>query len=161
MPCSTSATYEPGELTPWRNSWTGPHNVHMAQPRAAKGRYSPAMGFTVPSEGFTGTPAIGCPPGLCREAQDWWATQAQSPYAHVFTTIEWQDLADTARVMDRFYATGEPKYIAEVRQHQAQLYGLATRSRLHINIESPVESATEKPVAAKTKTRVDPRLKAV
>jgi hypothetical protein len=125
-------------------------------PRRA-GRYSPSDGFLVPSEGFTGKPDVECPQ-VGDDARSWWATWATSGYAHFFTSVEWQDLADTARLMDAYYRGGHSRDIAEARQHVANLFGLATRARLHITFES---SPAEPAQAGEKKRREDPRLKAI
>lgn len=120
------------------------------------GRYSPSQGFTLPEDGFTGVPDVPCPESVGDDARAWWATWATSPYGHVFTAVEWQDLADTARLMDRFYRDGSPSAMAEARQHTNMLFGVATRARLHIEVAVPAEGPA---VAGGGARRRDPRLR--
>ena len=105
----------------------------------------------MPADGFVGRALVDCP-DVGDDARGWWAVWATSEFAHAFGGTEWQDLADTSRVMDRYYATGEPKHLAEARQHTAGLFGLAARARLHVSVEAPAEAP-----APVRRVRRDPR----
>lgn len=125
-------------------------------PRRA-GAYSPSQGMVLRTKPFRRKPPVPCPP-VGDLARQWWETWAASPYAWEFMAVEWLDLADTALLMDRFYESGEPRYLAEARQHMNNLFGLATRARLHVSVE-PKAAAPAVPVSRRD--RPDPRLKAV
>jgi hypothetical protein len=130
--------------------------MSTAVPRRS-GKYSPAQGLQLQPRPYRRKPPVPCPDGVGDQARDWWAVWAASPYAHEFTTVEWLDLADTARLMGKYYETLEPRYLAEARQHTAALFGVATRARLHITLDAPAAPAAPAPA----RQRSDPRLKAV
>ena len=111
----------------------------------------------MPAEGFTGIPDVPCPESVGADARAWWATWATSSYGWVFQAPEWQDLADTARLMDKFYADGSTAALAEARQHMNGLFGLATRSRLHIEVSEPAQGPDR--VQGGGARRRDPRLR--
>jgi hypothetical protein len=117
------------------------------------GKYSAGDGLELPAEGFTGTPDVPCP-DVGDRARSWWATWATSEYAHAFRQTEWQDLSDCALIMDKFFESGEPRHMAEARQHMAGLFGLATRARLHVRVAAPAEPV----VSPIRRERRDPRV---
>jgi hypothetical protein len=122
-----------------------------------QGRYSPNAGLQLPAKPFRRKPGVPCP-DVGDDARAWWTTWATSNYAWLFTGVEWQDLADTARLMDAFYQEGSARHMAEARQHTAALFGLATRARLHVTV---ADDTTAPAARTAVRTRADPRLKAV
>ena len=129
----------------------------MGIPQRRAGRYSPADGLLLPAQGYTGKADIPCP-DVGPDARSWWATWATHPVAWLFSSIEWQDLADTARLMDAYYREGNPRSFAEARQHMNAYFGLATRARLHV----AQEGEDGDPDSAPHPPRRDaPRLRAV
>jgi hypothetical protein len=134
----------------------GDDTAMTTQPRN-QGRYSPGNGLVLPAKPFRRKPPVPCPAEVGDRARAWWSAWAQSGYAWHFGIVEWLDLADTARLMDRFYEQGDVRAMAEARQHMAALFGLATRARLHVTVDGPPAQA--QPAAAPR--RSDPRLRAV
>lgn len=131
-----------------------------------QGKYSPSAGLQLPAKPYRRKPLVDCPEDVGPDARAWWSTWAKSNYAWLFTTVEWQDLADTARLMDAFYRDGSARHMAEARQHMAALFGLATRARLHVTVQdttSQQQSAgsSSSPGSAVRAARPDPRLRAV
>lgn len=100
-----------------------------------QGRFSPSMGFTLPAEGFTGTPDIPCPE-VGDQARAYWATWATSSFAHFFGPVEWQNLSDSTLLMERFYSRGDMTAYREARMQASMLFGLAIRAKLHVTAES-------------------------
>jgi hypothetical protein len=120
------------------------------------GKYSPHDGFVLPAEGFTGRPDIDCPADVCASARMFWATWATSQYAHFFGPTEWLDLHDVTLLMDEFYQTKNGARFTEARHHINNLFGLANRQRLHIDVAAQEQDETE-PVSKRN--RDDPRLR--
>lgn len=110
----------------------------------------------MPAEGYSGVPDVPCPE-VGGEARAYWADWATSSYAWFFSAPEWRSLSVAAVLMDRFYAGGGAALAAEVRQRESLLFGLATRSRLHIETAGEVQESP--PVAGGGARRRDPRLR--
>lgn len=127
------------------------------------GGYAVSDGYTLPAGEWSGKPGVPCPRGVGRAARSYWRTWARSPYAAVFDKTNWQDLANTTLLLDKFYTDGDVRSLAEARQHERDLFGVSMRSRLHIRIEGMpgVPAAEGKPQPVSPSPRTDPRLKAV
>lgn len=128
------------------------------QPRS-QGRYSASTGLVLPAKPFRRKPPVPCPP-VGDRAQGWWRVWATSGYAWHFGPVEWQDLADTAVLMHRFYEDGDVRAMSEARQHMTALFGLATRARLHVTAE---QQGAARPAAGGWEPfdGPDPRLRSV
>lgn len=88
------------------------------------------------------------------QTKAWWQMWADSPLSDDFTSTDWSELLDTARLHAEFWC-GNTKVAAELRQRVAK-FGATPEDRVRLRIQFAMAKNAENPSPPRTPTAQHP-----